>query len=140
MFGSSGGVGSIQLITADESPEGELHRFRTEAGIRGGSLILFEDLIGGGGSGPPTIVVVPYFSTDFRAVRAGLIITRTWDDTDIVGRCVFSSVRLPGDDGIDAGKTGDLTSDTSALLDDVWEGAFRAANKIAPRGAPVPGP
>jgi hypothetical protein len=42
----------------------------------------------------PIVVLTPYFTEGYRAVKAGITVLRTWDGTDLLGKCLWSSEPL----------------------------------------------
>lgn len=132
-FDHSNLASSIVLITKDAA-FGREHLYRTEVAVRGDRLIMVEGPEDG--NEPPIIVVVPFFTESFRKVRAGVVIMRSWDGTDMLSKCVWSPTPLV------VAENGDVRPEDAAVLEAAWASSFRESHRVFPSavGNGQPGP
>ena len=129
-FSRSASVGSLSIDIADLA-HGRDERFRVEAAVRGTMLFATDTWLDG--TGPPEIAVMPGFTEGFKTVRAGLMLVRTWDNTDLLARCLFSTTPL-----VPVDTENDVAVADGAKLDALWEREFGSTYRVFPAVTDTP--
>lgn len=129
-FSQTTSVGSLSVDIVD-SVNGREERFRVEAAVRGTMFFATDTWLDG--AGPPGIAVIPGFIEGYKTVRAGLVVIRTWDNTDLLARCVVSTTPLV------AVLTGnDIAAADGEKLDSLWEKEFGSTHHVFPAVTDTP--
>ncbi len=122
-FDQSTATGSITSRAVDVS-NGAEHIYNTEVAVRSPRMILVDEAEGG--TEPPLIAVMPYFTENFRHVRAGAFFIKSWDGSDLLTKCLWSLTPLAATTGVE------VNSDDFPVLERHWEQGFRSKHIIFP--------
>jgi hypothetical protein len=129
-FSRTTSVGSLSIDIVD-SMNGRDERFRVEAAVRGTMLFVTDTWLDG--AGPPGIAVVPGFTEGYKTVRAGFMEVRTWDNTNILARCLISTMPL-----VPTGNGDDIAAVDGERLDATWEREFASTRRVFPAVTDTP--
>jgi hypothetical protein len=122
-FDQSTATGSITSRTADIN-NGVEHIYNTEVAVRSPRMILVDEAEGG--TEPPLIAIMPYFTENFRHVRAGIFFIKSWDGGDLLTKCLWSLTPLVPAVGAD------VAADSFTVLEKLWDQGFRTTHTILP--------
>lgn len=122
-FDHSNTSGSITTSTRDVRA-GKEHVYHTEVAVRDHRMIMVEEAEGG--TEPPLIAVMPYFTESFRHVRGGVFLIKSWDGNDLLTKCLWSLTPLVGVAGTE------VRREDFGLLEELWEAAFGQSHLLLP--------
>lgn len=127
-FDKSNASGSITAFVRDVRA-GKEHVYHTEVAVRESRMIMVEEAEGG--SEPPLVAVMPYFTESFRHVRAGVFLIKSWDGKDLLTKCLWSLTPLVGTVGPE------VKREDYGRLEDLWDASFGQSHLILPSTIPA---
>jgi hypothetical protein len=120
---------SIEVKIVDASGDDPYEVF-TEIALRGDRLLMVE--VAKDGTEPPIVAITPGFTEGFRGVRAGIVILRTWDSTELLSKCLWSTRPL-----VDS-KGREVSAEDTQTLEAMWQRSFARDYEILPSISDAP--